>query len=294
MSMKRLLPSLRRVIFCFVLAGAGASACRLGAPGPSAVAQGRYFSTGNPDYDEFFVRLHRMQVELAAAPEALARIRGDLSRELELTPAATTDELRTALATKAEAVGARGATLRVAQGGASGGGPSLAVSGTPAEADRQFVTTLEEALERLGELRQRSPAWQRELEWLPPAGIALDGSVEAAFVSESRGTRDDVHLNLADAQKLVNLMATRKREIDTNATELEAMFVKALGEKRSEAPPPPPPDAEPAPKAKPRHAPRKSAPASPPQAASRPAPEKEAAEPAPKPKQGSARPDFEP
>jgi hypothetical protein len=156
------------------------------------------------------------------------------------------------------------------------------------------VKTLEEALERLSELRERSPAWQRELDWLPPAGIALDGGVEAAFVSESRGARDDVHQNLADAQKLVTLMTKRKREIDENGVELEEMFVKALGEKRSEAPPPPPAEAEPAPKPKPRPASRKPAAARPSQAASRPAPAQGAAEPEPKPKQGNARPDFEP
>jgi hypothetical protein len=280
-------------MLCFALAFAGAAGCRLGPPGPSAVAQGKYFSTGNPDYDEFFVRLHRMQVEIGAAPETLAKIRGDLARELELAPGSATDAVGAALTTKAEAVGARGAKLEVVRGRDSDTGPRLAVSGTPAETDRPFVKTLEEALERLSALRERFPAWQRELDWLPPAGIALDGGVEAAFVSESRGERDDVHQNLADAQKLVTLMTKRKREIDENAGELEEMFVKALGEKRSEAPPPPPAEAEPAPKPKPRPASRKPA-ASPSRAPSRPASAGGAAEPEPKPKQGNARPDFEP
>ena len=296
MSVKRLFSYLRRLTLCFALAGAGVVGCRLGPPGPSAVAQGKYFSTGNPDYDEFFVRLHRMQIDIGAAPDTLAKIRGGLARELELAPASATDAVRAALTTKAAAVGARGAKLEVAQNRESKSGPRLVVSGTPAEADRAFVKVLEEALERLGELRERSPAWQRELEWLPPAGIALDGGIEAAFVSESRGTRDDVHQNLADAQKLVTLMTTRKREIDASSAELEEMFVKALGEKRNEPPPPPAADAEPAakpkPKARPTH--RKPAAGGPAQAASKPAPASEATEPAPKPKQGSARPDFEP
>jgi hypothetical protein len=292
MSVKVVTRCLRRWTLYVALAGSGAVGCRLGPPGPSAVAQGRYFSTGNPDYDEFFVRLHRMQVELAAAPETLAKIRGDLARELEVTPSSASDALRAALTTKAATVAARGATLHVVQGRESGEGLRLAVSGTPAEADRPFVKTLDEAIERLAEVRERSPAWQRELDWLPPAGIALDGGVEAAFVSESRATRDEVRDNLADAQKLVTLMTTRKREIDANGAELEQMFASALGEKRSEPLPPPPQDAEPEKKPKPRPAPRK--PSAPPQAAASPARASEATEPAAKPKQGSARPDFEP
>ena len=60
-------------ILVLLLSLAGAVGCRLLSPAePSAVAQGRYFSTGNPNYDEFFVRLHRMQVELKTAPETLA------------------------------------------------------------------------------------------------------------------------------------------------------------------------------------------------------------------------------
>lgn len=296
MSVKRLFSCLRRLTLCFALAGTGVVGCRLGPPGPSAVAQGKYFSTGNPDYDEFFVRLHRMQVDIGAGPETLAKIRGDLARELELAPGSATDAMRAPLTTKAATVAARGAKLEVAQGGESKSGPRLVVSGTPAEADRAFVKTLEGALERLGELRERSPVWQRELEWLPPAGIALDGGIEAAFVSESRGTRDDVHQNLADAQKLVTLMTTRKREIDASGAELEEMFVKALGMKRSEAPPPPVTEAEPATKPKPksRSTHRKPAAGGSPQAASKPASAGEATTPAPKPKQGSAKPDFEP
>jgi len=120
MSVTQVMRSLCRWTLYVALAGAGAIGCRLGPPGPSAVAQGRYFSTGNPDYDEFFVRLHRMQVELAAAPETLAKVRGDLARELEVTPPAATDAVRAALTTKAGAVGARGATLHVVQERESG------------------------------------------------------------------------------------------------------------------------------------------------------------------------------
>jgi hypothetical protein len=280
MSVTRASNSRFRLTLFFALASAAVAGCQFGPPAASAVAQGRYFSTGNPNYDEFFVRLHRMQVELGAAPETLAQVRANLARELELAPPSAPEALRAALSTKADAVGARGATLQVVPGRDTGKGPRLAVSGSPAAADQPFVKTL---------------SWERELEWLPPAGIALDGSVEAAFIGQSRGTRDDVHENLADAQKVVALMRTRKLEIDASSAELEELFVSALGEKRSE--PAPPAAEDPPTKPKARTAPRPRAAGDSPQAGSRPAaPAAEGSEPAPapKPKQGSARPDFEP
>jgi hypothetical protein len=245
--------------------------------GPSAVAQGRYFSTGNANYDEFFVRLYRMQVELKTAPETLASLRQAIARGVELPPTADTQALRAALTTRASEMGGRGATLAVDQGREPGARPRLKVIGSPAEKDRPLVKALEDGLARLGELRDRSGMWRKELEWLPPTGVALDGSVEAAFVGRSKGTRDDVHHNLADAQKVVALMSTRVREIDQHGDEIEELLVSAFGETKAEPPP-----AEP----------RKSRPR--PASSPRPAAASEEPAPAPKPKQGTARPDFEP
>jgi hypothetical protein len=274
------MPLKRRLLFVWL---AGALGCSLLVPpGPSAVARGRYFSTGNPNYDEFFVRLHRMQVELKAGPETLASIRADLARGLELAPPSDTAALRAALTAKAGQMSGRGTALAVDRGRESGSRMRLTVAGTPAETDRALVKTLEDALARLGELRERFSTWQKELEWLPQTGVALDGSIEAAFVGQSRATRNDVHENLADAQKVIALMTARMREIDTNSAELEALFTSAFGE--SKAAPPPPEPAKP----RPRPAPR------PPAAAAPAAPAGDEPPPAPKPKQGTARPDFEP
>jgi hypothetical protein len=272
--------SLTRLVFVLALAAASSS-CILVPRGPSAVAQGRYFSTGNANYDEFFVRLHRMQIELKTAPETLASLRQTVARGVELPPTADNQALRAALSTKASEMNGRGATLAVHKGHEPGARTRLKVSGSPAEKDRPLVKTLDDVLARLGELRDRSSLWQKELEWLPPTAVALDGSVEAAFVGRSKGTRDDVHQNLADAQKVVALMSTRMREIDQHGDEIEELLVSVLGETKVEPPPPEPP------KARPRPAPR-PAPSPPPVAAS------EDPAPAPKPKQGTAKPDFEP
>jgi len=279
-----------------LVALAGMASCRLfQSPGPTEVAQGQYFSTGNPSYDEFFVRLYRMQVELKAAPEALVSIRRDLLRTLELPPTADDAELKRALDVKATEMRGRGTSLALERHRDSGAPARLSVSGTPGQADQALVKTLEEAVVRLGEVRERVGPWQKELEWLPQSGISLDGSVEAAFVGESRATREDVHENLADGQKVVALMVVRVKEVDTNGAALEGLLASALGEK-TVAQPEPALAPAPAPKAKPRPAPaRRTNDSSAASAPSKPAaPTGDEPAPAPKPKQGTAKPDFEP
>jgi hypothetical protein len=275
-----------------VIALAGTAGCRLfQSPGPTAVAQGHYFSTGNPSYDEFFVRLYRMQVELKAAPETLGSIRRDLLRELELPPTADDAELKRTLDVKATEMRGRGTSLSVERGRDSGARARLSVTGTPGQADQPLVKTLDETIVRLGEVRERVGPWQKELEWLPQAGIALDGGVEAAFVGQSRATREDVHENLADGQKVVTLMVVRVKEVDANGAALEGLLASAIGEKNVA-----PSEPAPAPNPRPRPAPaRRVSEAPAPPAPSKPAsPAEDEPAPAPKPKQGTAKPDFEP
>ncbi|HEX6766345.1 MAG TPA: hypothetical protein VF103_12725, partial [Polyangiaceae bacterium] len=284
------MPLTRRIVL-FLLASP--VACRLlVAPGPSAVAQGRYFSTGNPNYDEFFVRLNRMQVELKTAPETLAQVRADLAKSVGAEPSADSAALGKALGEKVGEMSRRGTTRAVDHGHEPGARARLA--GATAEPDRELVKTLDGLLARLSELRERSGPWQKELEWLAPAGVELETSVEAAFVGHSRGMRDDVHQNLADAQRVITLMSGRKKEIEQNGAELEGLFTAAFGERKAEPPPAPAP--APTPKASPRPAPKPAAPRPAPRpapaAAAAPASDEQA--PAPKPKQGTARPDFEP
>jgi hypothetical protein len=268
------------------LAVAATPGCGLLHQGPSAVAQGQYFSTGNPQYDEFFLRLHRMQVELKEAPDALAAARSDAARSVALEPAAKDDALRKALKAKAGDVSARGATLLVDRRREKAR-LELTVLGTPASADRELVKTFSASVARVGDVREKLDAWKRELEWLPPSAVELDGKVEAAFVGRSRATRNDVHENLADAQKLIALMGERLKEIEATSTGLEELFVSAFGESRHEPPPSPEPSSPPE-KPKPRPAPRAEARRNEsPQADDAPVA-------SPKPKQGTARPDFEP
>ena len=57
-----------------------------GGGGPSLVAQGKYYSSGNPQYDEFFIALYQLQVEMANAPSAALAERQNLAQALGLSP----------------------------------------------------------------------------------------------------------------------------------------------------------------------------------------------------------------
>jgi hypothetical protein len=263
-------------------------------PEATDVAQGRYYSSAHPDYDEFFLRVYRLQVELKDGPENVERLTVELSRKLGLAPTATAPELRTALAEKVRSLGSGGVTLRLER--EVGGGVYLKTSGTATGADAALLATLGPAVTAIDAMRDRIGPWQRELDTLPPRGIELDRGVDEVFRLEGRGKRGTVHDNLADAQKVMGMMRSLLKDADTRSAELSEAVLGVLG--ASAPPPPPPPEAEPEPEAEPKSRPRaapsrRTGPATEPRSAPKPPSGGEAA-PAPKPVQGTAKPDFEP
>jgi hypothetical protein len=286
------------------------SACQLYArSGPTDVAQGRYFSTGKPEYDEFFIDLHRMQVELNDAPERAAAPRAALAGKLDV--GVDTEMIKEALKKRASELAGRSVKLAVEKPSDPAKPLTLRVTGAPSGADAELKATIEETLGKGSELKLRTTEWLKLLEALPARATALEGGVDAAFVGKSPGKRADIKRNLADAKKVLELLLTRAKDAERANTELLDAVTSALGEaepaaksetettaedekpaekkKTRRAPPPP------APKPRPARAPKPAAPPPPkPAAAPAPKPEKSDAPPAPKPTQGTAKPDFEP
>jgi hypothetical protein len=259
-------------------------------PQVTEVAQGRYYSSGNPDYDEFFLRVYRLQFELKDGPDGVERLVAELTSKLGLARGAPPRDLRVALAEKAKSFGSKGVTLRLERD--VGGGMQLRRAGTVTDADAALLDTLGRAVTAIDAVRDGIGRWQRDLDTLPPRGIELDRGVDEAFWLEGRGKRSEVHENLADAQKVMGLMRSIVKDADTRSDQLSEVIVDVLGE--SVAPPPPPPsepepEAEPADKPRPRAAP----PRRPPSSGPKPAADAPTAPP-PKPAQGTAKPDFEP
>jgi hypothetical protein len=266
-------------------------------PEATDVAQGRYYSSGEPDYDEFFLRVYRLQVALKDAPAKVERLMADLSVKLGLTPTAAPPELRAALTEKLRSLGGKGITLRLERD--VGGGVYIKQNGTATGADAAFLETLGQAVAAIDSVRDRIGPWQRDLDSLPPRGIELDRRVDEVFRLEGRGKRGTVHENLADAQKVMGMMRSLLKDADARSTELAEAVIGVLG---ASAPPPPSPsesepepEADPEVKSRPRAAPtRRSGPAAAPRPAPTPKPASGDGPPAPKPVQGTAKPDFEP
>jgi hypothetical protein len=262
-------------------------------PEASEVAQGRYYSSGSPDYDEFFLRVYRLQVELKDGPDKVERLTKELAVRLGLSPEVAPPDLRAALTEKVRSFANHGISLRLERD--VGGGMQLKQSGTAKGADAALLATLGQAVTAIDAVRDGITRWQRELDTLPPRGIELDRGVDQAFHLEGRGKRSEVHENLADAQKVMGLMRSIVKDADARSAQLSEAVIGVLGASAAPPPPPPPepePAAEPAEKARPRAAaPRRPAPG--PRPASRSGGD-EAPPPAPKPVQGTAKPDFEP
>jgi hypothetical protein len=266
-------------------------------PEASDVAQGKYYSSGSPDYDEFFLKVYRLQVELKDGPEKVERLTAELAQKLGLARNAAPPDLRAALTERVKGFASHGVLLRLERD--VGGGMQLKQSGSVKDADTELLSILGQAVTAIDAVRDRIGSWQRDLDQLPPKGIELDRGVDEIFRLEGRGKRSEVHENLADAQKVMGLMRSLLKDADARSGQLSEAVIGVLG--ASAAPPPPPPDPEPEAEteAKPRPraapAPRRGAPAPAPRPA--PAPKAggdDAPPPAPKPAQGTAKPDFEP
>jgi hypothetical protein len=322
----------RLLVASLALAGCPACDFFVRPGGPSQVAQGRYYSTGNPDYDEFFVELHRLQVDLKDSPDRVAAPRAALAKTLDVSLDAV--EIKEALTKKASELGTRQVKLIVVGPAAPDKPLTLRVTGAPAGADLDLQKAIEEALAKTSELKGLISDWQKQLDVLPGRADKLEGGVDESFVGTSDGKRREIKGNLADAKKIIELLVTRAKDAERSNSELIDALTAGLGEapaekgdketassgsstssdrraKRTPPPPPPPPAAKPAkappsrPAPPPKPAPAPAPKPAPEKPAPKPAPEKPAPAakpdrgagelpPAPKPTQGTAKPDFEP
>jgi hypothetical protein len=196
-------------------------------PGPTAVAQGRYYSTGNPEYDAFFVELHRLQVELKDAPDRSAEPRATLAKALDVGLDA--DVIKEALAKKASALNAHQIKFTV-QPPATDKPATLHVTGSPSGADAALEKTLEDTLAKISELKTATDGWQKDLEPLPERATSLQSNVDTAFAGKSDRTIVEVKNNLSDGQKIIELLESRAKDAAHTNDELFGAITGALGE----------------------------------------------------------------
>ena len=106
--------------------GAGVGGC-VGNRGPSDVSQGRQYSSGNAEYDEFFSEVHQLQVMLGKAPDRERAIRQQLSQALGIDGASRAEEIAAALSKRAGQLGKPPAKLKLELSGLEAKGSPTSV-----------------------------------------------------------------------------------------------------------------------------------------------------------------------
>ena len=225
-----------------MLAAGAALACSLAtlpacgvfaARNQSTVAQGKYYAAGDPHYDEFFVGLFLLQMQMDQAPHLPELERLNLAHALALTPRASSDEVGQRLREEALKLSRSGLRMRLDQNPSpeKPESASAALRTSERPKDRQtaaFVGQIETSatalLRSVGELKQADEA----LDGLELAAGGLDASVDKDFAAAPAAKQDEVKKNLADAHKLIALMKVRASEVRGESEQLLATVSKAV------------------------------------------------------------------
>jgi len=256
--------------------------------GPSDVAQGRYYSAGNAEFDAFFVSVYRLQVAMAQAPQEYGEAHRSLTETLLLDDSAQNAEIAEKLKLSLNGLSERGARIHFEVRLPSPPDPehSMAlITATPAPdgKERDQLATLEGSLTRLLRLAATMHESASQLVSLRSAIPGLEGKVDAALQAQGPKKRAQTRQNLEDAERVIVLMQARADEtaapIDALYKELGQVFGKSEPAASEPAQAPVKPEEKPRPRPQPAR-PRSdsgpvASPAAPP-AAPKPAPAKSA------------------
>lgn len=202
----------------------------LGSPGPSAVGQGLYYSSGNAHFDEYFVLFHDNQVAIGSCGDRAHATRADLIAALGLPADTTPETLIEKAKLAADELDKGGIHLRLTMPDLDATAPPTpsakfdVMGGQPDDNKKKFVEAVEnsanEGIKLIAELRNRKTA----LTQLRVDAITLDSQVDETFRKEGPSRKSEVHKNLVDAQKLIPLMDARADEVLRD----ETAFLKNL------------------------------------------------------------------
>lgn len=245
--------------FSALLACAGLGAAALpgcgvlfGPSGPSTVAQGNYYSSGNAQYDEFFIALYQLQVEMADAPRVPEAERHRLAQALALSPETPPDAIGQRLRDEAQKLSRSGLRMRLEQSPSLGkpeaASATLRASFRPKDnATVTLFSNLETASTNLLRSVEQMKQAENQLAKLGVAEINLDADVGKVFSQGRISKRAEVRQNLADAQKLVTLMKERAEDVRGQSDQLLSAVAQAVNTDDGSLNPPPSEAAKPQP-----------------------------------------------
>lgn len=201
--------------------------------GPTAVAQGRYFAAGTPEYDEFFVAIYRLQLQMAAAPAEFAEARRALSETVISAANAPSAQLAEKTKATLERLAEHGPRVRIEFRVPTPPDPERTMAlvtpaGSPGGADRKALESIESSLTRILRFNATLHRATARLTELRRAVPRLEAGVDAAFHDQGRSKRTQVLTNLRDADRVSVLMLARADELGKPADELVSEFTRVL------------------------------------------------------------------
>jgi len=237
-----------------------------GGGGPSTVAQGQYYSSGNPQYDQYFIELYDLQVQLEAAPQVPPSERQSLAQILGLSPETPIEGVTQRLHEEAVKLSRTGVHMRLEQSAPTdkpeAASATIRATARPKDASLAWIERVETSATNLLRTSVQMKADGARLAKLEVDTVNLDAEVPKAFAEAHVGKQGEVKKNLADAQKLITLMKARSAEVQSECDELLANLAKAVNTddgSLSASPAEPPAEANDGKKAAPRHPPAKPA-----------------------------------
>jgi hypothetical protein len=217
---------------CLCLAAA-ASGCAQHEITP--VARGEYYAAGKPDYDEFFVKLYRHQLDTANALKLEQSARDELARAAGAGPNAKASDLGPVLQKMAGELEQAGVEVTVPARAAGTEAPEVEVRGEPKGDQVAQIEAVRAATRKLRSLEQMARDGDAELDALRTRSIELDREVDRVFWTDGAGKRTEVKNNLSDARELIALMNDSRKGLGQSSTELLAILQVTF---KSKAPPP--------------------------------------------------------
>lgn len=197
---------------------------------PSAVAQGKYFASGEPHFDQFFIGLYLLQLQMGEARRVPLDEKQRLARALGLPDSASDTDLLQRLRAQALDWARAGTHVRLDLDAPEQPGTTIAVVRSNAQPNADREAPLIKAVEGSATALLASSAEMKRAEEalarLAQDRTALAARVDVAFEGSGYGKQRDVKRNLADAERLIGLMSARAIEV----REVDERFLAGLGE----------------------------------------------------------------
>jgi hypothetical protein len=227
--------SLKSRVALYVLLGAASA---LGATGcyreaKSEVAQGRSYRSGNAEYDRFFQATHAQQVKIGGARAEYDDARQNLTSSLVIAKDTSSDALADRIKFELDRLARQGSSVRVELVSPPTLDPSatravLTPASKPRSVDATLVRQVESSVTRLLRLDISMKLARQELYELAKTAYRLEASLDQAFPRGS-AQRDEVIVNLRDAERAITLMFGTADETQKPTAEFLGKFAVAVG-----------------------------------------------------------------